>query len=180
MYNHVKSFIEKNELLYEAQYGFREKSSTQRAILNIVSSIQMNLDMKMFSCGIFIDLKKAFDTVDHSILLTKLDHYEIRGIVYNWFSSYLAHRTQTSQVDNHVSSKRNSVTGVPQGSVLGALLFLIYVNDIYTCSDKLRFYLFVDDTNLLYADNNLQSLEALVNNELKNVCDWLNANKLNY
>ena len=125
MYNHVKSFIEKNELLYEAQYGFREKS-TQHAILDIVNSILMNLDKKMFSsisCGIFIDLKKAFDTADHSILLSKLYHYGIRGIVYNWFSSYLAHRAQTTQIDNHVSSKRNSVAGVPQSSVL------IYIND---------------------------------------------------
>ena len=75
------------------------------------------------SCGIFIDLKKAFDTADLSILLSKLYHYGIRGIVYNWFSSYLAHRAQTTQIDNHVSSKRNSVAGVPQSSVL------IYIND---------------------------------------------------
>ena len=81
MYNRVKLFIDKNELLYEAQCGFREKSSTQHAILDIVNSIQMNLDMKMFSCGIFINLKKAFDTVDHSILLSKLYRYGIRGIV---------------------------------------------------------------------------------------------------
>ena len=87
--------------------------------------------------------------------LSKLHHYGIRGIVYNWFSSYLSHRTQTTQIDNQVSSKRNSVTGAPQGSVLGPLLFLIYTNDIYTCSDKLRFYFFADDTNLLYADKNL-------------------------
>ena len=91
--------------------------------------------------------------------------------------SYLAHRTQTTQIDNDVSSK-NSVTGVPQGSVLGPLLFLIYINDVYTCSDKLRFYLFADDTNLLYADKKMQFLEAVVNNELKNERDWLNANKL--
>ena len=138
----------------------------------------MNLDMNIFSCGIFIHLKKTFDTGDDSILLSELYHYGIWGIVYNWFSSSLAHRIQTTQIDNHVSSKRNSVTGVLQDSVLGPLLFLIYINDIYTCSDKLRFYLFADDTDLLYADKNLQSLGAVVNNELKNICDWLNANKL--
>ena len=179
MYSRLKSYVEQNELLYKAQYGFREKFSTQHAILDIVNSIQMNMDKKMFSCGIFLDFKKAFDTVDHSILLDKLYFYGIRGIVHDWFSSYLADRTQTTQIDNnHISSKRNSVTGVPQGSVLGPLLFLIYINDIYTCSNNLSFYLFADDTNLLYADRNLKSLETVVNNELQNVCDWLNANKL--
>ena len=114
--------------------------------------------------GFFFYLKKAFVTADHSILLRKLYHYGIRGIVYNWSSSYLAHRTQTTQIGN-VSSTRNSVTGVPQGPVLRPLLFPIHINDIYTCSDKLRFNLFAGDTNLLHADTNLQSLEAVVNNE---------------
>ena len=92
---------------------------------------------------------------------------------------YLANQTRTTHIDNdHISSKKNSVTGVPQGSVLGPLLFLIYINDIYLCSNKLGFYLFADDTNLLYADNDLKTLETVVNNELINVCHWLNANKL--
>ena len=95
------------------------------------------------------------------------------------FSSYLANGTQTTHIDNdHISSKKNSVTGVPQGSVLGPLLFLININDIYLCSNKLGFYLFADDANLLYADKDLKSLETIVNAELKNVCNWLNANKL--
>ena len=120
-----------------------------------------------------------FDTVNHTILLDKLHHYGIRGIVHEWFTSYSANRTQTTHIDNdHISSKKNSVTGVLQGSVLGPLLFLVYINDIYLCSDKLGFYLFADDTNLLYADNDLKTLETVVNNELNNVCHWLNANKL--
>ena len=179
MYNRLKTYIEDNELLYEAQYGFRENFSTQHAILDIVDTIQTNMDKKMFTCGIFLDFKKAFDTVNHVILLDKLHYYGVRGIVHEWFSSYLANRTQTTHIDNdHISSKKNSVTGVPQGSVLGPLLFLIYINDIYLCSNKLGFYLFADDTNLLYADKDLKSLETTVNAELKNVCNWLNANKL--
>ena len=137
------------------------------------------MDKKMFTCGVFIDFKKAFDTVNHTILLDKLHHYSIRGIVHEWFLLYVANRTQTRHIDNdHISSKKNSPTAVPQGSVLGSLLFLIYINDIYLCSNKLGFYRFADDTNLLYADKDLKSLESIVNTELTNVCDWLNANKL--
>ena len=137
------------------------------------------MDKGMFSCGVFIDLQKAFDTVNHSILLHKLStHYGIRGTVNDWFSSYLSNRIQTTQVGSHVSRKESTLCGVPQGSVLGPLLFLIYVNDIYMASDKLTFYLFADDTNLLYADKNLKSLETIVNCELFKVVGWLIANKL--
>ena len=132
----------------------------------------------MLSCGVFIDLKKAFDTVDQDVLLDKLNYYGFRGIINSWFSSYLKNRTQTTQVDRHISDKAVVGCGVPQGSVLGPLLFLLYVNDIHRCSNKLRFYLFADDTNILYADKNLKDLETTVNNELQNLYNWLTANKL--
>ena len=133
----------------------------------------------MYSCGIFIDLKKAFDTVDHSILLQKLNQYGIRGTVNRWFASYLVGRQQTTQIGvKNISKKEVILSGVPQGSVLGPLLFLIYINDISNSSNRFKFYLFADDTNLLHADKNLKLLETIVNAELCNIYDWLIANKL--
>ncbi len=136
------------------------------------------MDNKLYSCGIFIDLQKAFDTVDHNILLTKLNHYGIRGIINKWFSSYLTGRVQTTQIGHHISTHQTTLTGVPQGSVLGPLLFLLYVNDILNCSDKLNFFLFADDTNLLYGDKSLSKLQDVVNSELHKVHTWLTVNKL--
>ena len=132
-----------------SQCGFRKAHSTQHAILDIVNAIQTNMNNRLFSCGIFIDLKKAFDTVDHEILLRKLDHYGFRGIINIWFSSYLQGRTQTTQIGPHISERLDSTCGVPQGSVLSPQLFSLYINDIQESSDKLSFYLFADDTNYI-------------------------------
>ena len=179
MYYRLKSFLEKKNIFNDSQYGFREKRSTEHAILDIINQIENNMDNKMYSCGIFIDLKKAFDTVDHLILLQKLDHYGVRGVTNNWFASYLLGRQQTTQIGaKNISKKKVILSGVPQGSVLGPLLFLVYINDISNSSDQLKFYLFADDTNLLYADKNLRELEIKVNTELSKIFDWLVANKL--
>ena len=175
----MKVFINEEDILYRSQYGFREEHSTQHAIIDIANTIQSNMDKSLFSCGVFIDLKKAFDTEDHAILLDKLNHYGFGGIINNWFSSYLQNRIQTTLVGPHISERTLTTCGVPQGSVLGPLLFLLYINDIYTCSKVLNFYLFADDTNILYADKNLKSLEQRVNAELNKLCVWLTSNKLN-
>ena len=172
------NYIEIQNLLYSSQYGFRKGHSTQYAILELLNDIQTNMNKKLFSCGVFIDLKKAFDTVDHNILLNKLNHYGFRGIVNDWFSSYSKNRTQTTQIGQHISNKVEVSCGVPQGSVPGPLLFLLHVNDMHKCSDKLKFYLFADDTNILYADKNMKALESTVNIELRNLYDWLTASKL--
>ena len=179
MYNWLKAFLEKFGILHESQYGFREKRSTEHAILEIINQIQTNMDRKLYTCGIFIDLQKAFDTVDHTILLKKLDHYGVRGIVNDWFTSYLTARKQITEIGPlNISKKATVLPGVPQGSVLGPLLFLVYINDICNSCNQMKFYLFADDTNLLYADNNLKSMESTINDELCKLYDWLIPNKL--
>ena len=179
MYYRLKSFLEQHNILHDSQYAFREKRSTEHALLDIINQIETNMGAELYSCGIFIDLRKAFDTVDHQILLSKLHHYGVRGITNRWFSSYLLGGHQTTQIGaNNTSKKETILSGVPQGSVLGPLLFLIYINDISNSADQLKFYLFADDTHMLYADRNPKSLETMVNHELSNVYDWLIANKL--
>ena len=114
MYSKMISFIEENGLLYQAQYGFRKSHSTQHAIFDIINTIQTNMDKRLFSCGIFIYLKKAFDTVNHGILLNKLEHYGFHGIINDWFSSYFSNRTQTTESKCNISNKAAITCGVPQ------------------------------------------------------------------
>ena len=153
MHKRLYSYINEKQILYSKQFGFRASYSTSHALISIIDKIQVAIENRDFICGVFIDLSKAFDTVDHNILLKKLDFYGIRGLPFEWFTSYLSNRKQFVCVDNVFSDELHISCGVPQGSVLGPLLFLIYINDFSLCSKLLDFHLFADDANLFYKDN---------------------------
>ena len=137
MKDHLKRF----DLLYKYQYAFREGFSTELALFEFNDYVKKEIDIGNFILTLFIDLKKAFDTVDHLILLRKLEHYGIRGHCNSFFESYLSNRKQYVHCNNVESSVMDSVCGVPQGSVLGPTLFLIYVNDMINCMKYFKFYL---------------------------------------
>ena len=179
VYNRLMTFLNKHELLYHHQYGFRKKYNTTHPILHLVKEIAEanNMPSKDSTIGIFLDLSKAFDTISHDILLTKLHHYGIRGISNKWFRSYLQNRRQFTQVNDTMSSIQNINVGVPQGSILGPLLFLIYVNDIKH-STNLSVLSFADDTTIFKSGSNENELFNHINNELQNIYTWLCENKL--
>jgi hypothetical protein len=178
MYNRLLSYLDAKKILTQNQYGFREKHSTYMALLSLVDDISEEMNNKNYSIGIFIDLSKAFDTINHKLLIAKLNHYGIRGMVLDWFVSYLTNRTQTVNINNTSSAFLSVKCGVPQGSILGPLLFLIYINDIINASDLAKCIIFADDTNLFFKHKNLSTLYNIINVELNKISDWFKLNKL--
>ena len=178
MYKRHYSFLDSCNILHSLQFGFREKHSTLHALIGMTETIKESIDNGTFGCCIFVDLQKAFDTVNHTILLKKLEHYGVRGNVLNWFSSYLCNRKQYVSVNGATSDQLTITCGVPQGSVLGPLLFLIYINDLPSVSRFLSFCLFADDTNIYFNSRDLLTLQKVMNRELKKVKKWLDANQL--
>ena len=177
-FNQLYDYLTSNGLLYESQYGFRKLHSTELAALEFTDRISQEMDAKKIPFSIFLDLSKAFDTLDHKVLLTKLHYYGIRDITLNWFRSYLTKRTQYVDCNGVSSSVREIETGVPQGSILGPLLFIIYMNDIHTVSDNLNFILYADDTTLSSpmcsftrgCNGNIEQISTSINSELKQNC----------
>ena len=169
IYHRLLNFLEKYQLLNKVQFGFRQNSSTIQAISKIYDEIVQNIDQDLYTCFIFFDLSKASDTVDHDILLEKLYHsFGIRGISHELLRSYLTDRLQCTVVANSVSSERPVRCGIPQGSCLGPLLFLLYINDLPSAS-QFNTTLFADDTLLMLADKNLDMFETKVNEQIQHV-----------
>ena len=162
----------------DRQYGFRKGCSTELALLDLTTDIANDIENKKYTVGVFLDCSKAFDSLDHSILLNKLFHYGIRGQPYQWFKNYLSDRHQYVSVNGHYSSNLPILKGVPQGSILGPLLFNIFVNDIVSSSSTSKFIIYADDTTLLYSHSDIKILNEIINVELKSIEKWYSANQL--
>ena len=177
-YNRLFDFLNIENILYDKQFGFRKLHSTQMALILLIDKVSNALESGDFVLGVFLDFSKAFDTVNHDILLDKLYHYGIRGLAHDWLKSYLHDRRQYICYGNSSSSIKSVSCGVPQGSILEPLLFLIYINDLPLISESLYMCLFADDTNVFLTGNNLKDLENAMNDELSKLSGWLQSNKL--
>ena len=182
IFTQLSLYFDENKLIFDNQYGFRPKHSTEYAALELVDRIITQMDVKEVPINIFLDLSKAFDTIDHTILLAKLRYYGIHDTALRLLKSYLNNRKPYVEFEDTKSEILPITVGVPQGSILGPLLFIIYINDFSEASSIFKFIMYADDTTLLsslaYFGNDIGTKEYLINAELSNVIEWLNINKL--
>ena len=178
VYNRVWTFLEIFKILHENQYGFRNKLSIHLALLSFVDKVIQAIEKGEYAVGVFRDFSKAFDTVDHDILLDKLDHYGTISCALSWFKSYLSCRTHYVTYNGSESNRQMMKCGVPRGSILDPLLFLIYINDLCTVCKNTIPVLFSDDTNLFSSGFDATGIQDGVNHDLAIITEWLNANKL--
>ena len=178
----VMAFLDSNNILFKGfkhQYGFRAKHSTIHPIIHLLNDCAEanNNNPKKFTMSIFCDLSKAFDVISHKIILQKLNFYGLRGVVNDWFSSYLTNRTQYVEINNNKSGVEYIKCGMPQGSILGPLLYLLYVNDI-SKSTQGHILSFADDTSMYISDSNIENLYRRANIAMDDLYDWFCANRL--
>jgi len=178
MYERLNDFFESNSILRDNQFGFRKCRGTEDTILEFINEAYKSLNDKNIFTVVYLDFSKAFDTVSHEILLAKLDHVGVRGVGNSWFRSFLSNRRQYVHVNDCDSSMEYVQFGVAQGSVLGPLLFILYINDMANVFHNLKCIHYADDTTLHYANNNIDDVVRVVNDELSRVDSWLISNKL--
>ena len=178
VYEQIYNYLIKNNLLDSCQSGFRFFHSTVTALLDLTIQWRFNIDRGLVSGILFLDLKKAFDTVDHQLLLTKLEYTGISGHALEWFKSYLVNRFQIAYTNGVLSEKAILKCGVPQGSILGPLLFLIYINDLTTIADYATVRMYADDTNMTFTACSIPELQHDMNIDLQFLQNWLIANRL--
>ena len=178
--NRLIEYLEKHNILYKHQYGFREGHSTKLAVTNLINQLVHYQDEGRVTVGVFIDFAKAFDTINHSILLSKMQNYGINGLPLDWFRNYLCKRVQYVQHNGAISSFKLSSCGVPQGSVLGPTLFLLYINDLPQSTTYFDFRLFADDSNIFHSFPPSQTKIRLseITDHLLYVTKWCDANKI--
>ena len=177
LHKRLITFWTKQKLFHNTQFGFRQNCSTQLVVTHLYESILEKIDKNSNVCGVFLDLAKAFDSVNHQNLLDKLEHYDIRGVAFDLFNSYLTNRKQYTSLNSLASSILSVNTGVSQGSVLGPFLFVVYMNDFPQCTNC-NTTLYADDTVLTIANFDLTDLKKKTDIELNNVTTWFNSNKL--
>lgn len=173
----LTNFLEENSVLTPNQFGFRKNHSTVHPLMHFINNLTKASNSKQYSIAIFCDLRKAFDTVDHSILLSKLNSIGVRGLELEWFKSYLCNRKQFVYIDGVSSPLLEIVLGVPQGSILGPLLFLIYINELPLYTSLIN-YLFADDTTLQHSHENLEILTEFINLEFQKITYFFRSHRL--